>query len=173
MNFFIDSHIFIGQFKRRSIARSSWEGFWVIIPLEVIQMMQKVLSSMVIFQLLSTIAFAQTNKQIEIFDISKDKVIHKVQPNPDTHQEVKSILDGITGVYVKFNPIPNKGIMIRIPLDPSIVVKNQWFNDLVDEVTLIFPEQEDPYLLVFTDENSPLFFTFKGDTAKLLKLIHF
>lgn len=136
-------------------------------------MIKKVLLSIIILHLISTIAIAQTNKQIEIFDINKGKVIMNVQLNPNSQQEVKKFLEGITGVYVKYNPIPNKGFMIRVPLEPNIVVKNQWFNDLVDEVTIIFTNQEDPYLMVFNDENRMFFFTFEGDTAKFLKLINF
>lgn len=136
-------------------------------------MINKVLSSVIIFHFIYTITFAQANKQIEIFDIKKGKVIMSVQSNTDSHQEVKKFLEGITGVYVKFNPIPNKGFIIRVPLEPNIVVKNQWLNDLVDEVTIIFTDQEDPYLMVFNDENRPFFFTFEGDTANFLRLINF
>lgn len=96
-----------------------------------------------------------------------------IQSNPNVPKEVKKFLEGITGVYVKYNPIPNKGFMIRVPLEPNIVVKNQWFNDLVDEVTIIFTDQEDPYLMVFNDENRMFFFTFKGDTANFLRLVNF
>ena len=48
-------------------------------------MIKKVLASIVIFHLFTTIAFAQTNKQIEIFDINKGKVIMSVEPNPESH----------------------------------------------------------------------------------------
>ena len=136
-------------------------------------MIKKVLASIVIFLLFTTIAFAQTNKQIEIFEINKGKVIMNVEPNPDSQQAVQEFLEGITGVYVKYNPIPKNGFMIRVPLEPNIVVKNHWFNDLVDEVTIIFPDQEDPYLMVFNDENRPFFLTFEGDTANFLKLLNF
>ena len=140
---------------------------------EVIQMIKKVLASIVIFLLFTTIANAQTNKQIEIFDINKGKVVMSVEPNPDSQQAVRKFLEGITGVYVKYNPIPQKGFMIRVPLEPHIVVKNQWFNDLVDEVTIIFPDQEDPYLMVFNDENRPFFLTFEGDITNFFKLLNF
>ena len=134
-------------------------------------MIKKVLLSIIIFQLISPIANAQSNKQIEIFDINKGKVFMNIQSNPNVPKEVKKFLEGITGVYVKYNPIPNKGFMIRVPLEPNIVVKNQWFNDLVVEVTIIFTDQEDPYLMVFNDENRMSFFTFKGDTANCLRLV--
>ncbi|NMD71209.1 hypothetical protein HHO41_12955 [Bacillus sp. DNRA2] len=136
-------------------------------------MFKKVIGIIIVFQLICTIASAQTNRQIEIFDISKGKVIRNVQSKPEIQEEVKEFLEGITGVYVKYNPIPNEGFMIRIPIDRPVMVKNKWFNDLVDEVTIIFSGQENPYLMVFDDENRMHIFTFEGDTAKLLKLLNF
>ncbi|WP_318506136.1 hypothetical protein [Bacillus sp. T3] len=135
-------------------------------------MIKKVLGSIIIFQLISTITIAQTNRQIEIFDISKGIVIMNVQSNTDSQLEVKKFFKGITGVYVKYNPIPNKGFMVRIPIEPPVMVKNQWFNDLVDEVTIIFSGHENPYLMVFDDENRPHFLTFEGDAAHFLKLLN-
>lgn len=136
-------------------------------------MIKKVLVYIFIFQLISTNGIAQTNQQIQIFDINKGKVIKNVQMNTDLQHEVEKFLEGITGVYVKYNPIPTKGFMIRIPLEPNIMVRNQWFDDLVDEVTIIFPDQENPYLMVFDDENRPYFLTFEGNTVKLLGLLNF
>jgi hypothetical protein len=136
-------------------------------------MIKKVLVSSIIFLLFSTQVNAQTNQQIEIFDINQGKVINYVQTNTDIQQEVGQLLEGIKGAYIKYNPIPNKGFMIRIPLEPNIMVKNQWFDDLVDEVTLIFPSAEDPYLMVFDDENQPYFLTFEGNTGRVLRLLDF
>lgn len=136
-------------------------------------MLKKVFVFLFIFQLLSTSVIAQTNQQIQLFDIEQDKVIKYVQLNADVQQEVENILKGITGVYAKYNPIPTKGIMVRIPLEPNIMVRNKWFDDLVDEVTIILPSQEDPYLMLFDDENKPFFLTFDGNTEKLLDLLDF
>ncbi|KAB7709140.1 hypothetical protein F9802_03260 [Bacillus aerolatus] len=114
-----------------------------------------------------------TEKVIEIFDINKGKVIMNVQLNTDLQQEVKKFLKGITGIYVKFKPIPDTGFMIRIPLEPNIMMKYQSFNALVDEVIIIFSGQENPYLMVFDNENRPYFYRFEGDTDKFLALLNF
>ncbi|WP_010281266.1 hypothetical protein [Bacillus timonensis] len=135
--------------------------------------MRKVIVCFFIFQLISTNGIAQTNQQIQIFDINQAKVVKHVAINPNIHQEVETFLKNINGVYVKYNPIPAKGIMIRIPVEPTIMIRNKWFDDLVDEVTIIFPEQEKPYLMLFDDENKPYFLTFKGNTAKILELMNF
>ncbi len=63
--------------------------------------------------------------------------------------------------------------MIKIPLEPNVTVKNQWFKDLVDEVAIIFPGQVHPYLMVFNNENQPFFFTFQGNTSKFMGLLNF
>ncbi|MEH7387239.1 hypothetical protein V7147_17760 [Bacillus sp. JJ1521] len=136
-------------------------------------MINKVLVCLFIFHLISTNPVTPPIQQIEIFDISQDKVIESIQANMAVQQEVKKILDGITGVYAKYNPIPNKGFMIRVPLEPNIMVRSQWFDDLVDEVTIIFPTEEQPYLMIFDDENNSYFLTFEADTTKFLALLDF
>jgi len=137
-------------------------------------LIKKVLVFLFIFQLLSTSGIAQTNQQIQIFDIDQDKVIKTVQlTNADVQQEVEKFLKGITGVYAKYNPIPSNGYMVRIQLVPNIMIRNKWFDDLVDEVTVILPNQDDPYLMLFNDENQPFFLTFEGNTEKLLELLDF
>jgi hypothetical protein len=139
----------------------------------VVEVIKKVLVCILVVQLISTNGIAQTNQQIQIFDINKGKVIKVLQMNTDLQQETEKFLEGITGICVKYNPIPNKGFMIRIPLEPTIKVRNQWFNDLVDEVTIIFSGQEKPYLMVFDDENRPYFLTFEGNIGKFLGLLNF
>jgi len=134
---------------------------------------KKILISICILKLITTSVMAQTDQQIQIIDINKGKVIKYVQKNPDLQQEVEKFLEGVTGVYVKLNPYPKNGFVIKIPLEPNVMVKNQWFNDLVDEVMIIFPGQEHPYFMIFDNENQPYFLTFQGDTSKFLGLLNF
>jgi hypothetical protein len=82
----------------------------------VIKVIKKVLISFCIFILYTTNAMAQSNDQIQIIDIKKGIVIKYVQKNPDLQQEVETFLKGITGIYVKFNPYPTNGFVIKIPL---------------------------------------------------------
>lgn len=119
----------------------------------------------------------QENLNIEIFDISKGSVIKKIHSNQILQSEVEKYLKGITGLYVKVKAIPDKGYIIKIPLEPSVKVQNQWLIDYdinsVDEVFIIFPEQETPYLLVLDNKDRPLFYTFEGNTNELLKNLNF
>lgn len=116
-------------------------------------------------------------KSIEIFDINKGEVIQKVESNPSVRKEVEGYLKGITGMYIKVKAFPDKGYIIRVPLEPSVNVQSQWLNDYginsVDEVFILFPEQGKPYLLVLDEKKRPLFYNFEGNTDVLLEKLNF
>jgi hypothetical protein len=63
--------------------------------------------------------------------------------------------------------------MVEIASGPSIQLENKWVNALIDEVIIIIPEDEKPYLLIFDDENRPYFFTFKTKVDTLLNTLDF
>ncbi|GIN61021.1 hypothetical protein J27TS8_10140 [Robertmurraya siralis] len=132
-------------------------------------MVRKILSLVVLLTLF--IFSLQVNAkaiQIEIFHINKGKVI-KEEPSTDHIQrEVVTILEGITDVYRGFEPIPQKGYMVKIPLENAVEVKNKWLNTSVNEVILIFPEYENPHLMVFGAENSHYFFHFDTSVDEIL-----
>lgn len=107
-------------------------------------------------------------ESIELFDIAKGQVVASVSSDAEIQREVEAYLRDITGVYVKLNPIPAKGFMAKIPLTPSVEIQSQLLKASVDEVVIIFPEDGRPYLMVF-EENSPLFFHFRGSAEELLE----
>nr|WP_245350102.1 hypothetical protein [Cytobacillus eiseniae] len=115
---------------------------------------------------------AQSTK-VELLDIEKNKVIKTSPTNPNIQSEAEKIINAIDNIVKKFNPIPAKGYMIKIPLEPSILVENKWLNALIDEAIIIIPEGEEPYLLLFDDENNPSFLTFKGEIVPLLNALNF
>lgn len=127
--------------------------------------------------LVSVNASVHGYKNIEIFDISKGEVIKKVQSNPEIQKEARSYLEGITGMYIKVKAFPDKGYIIRIPIEPPFEAKNQWLNDYginsVEEVFILFPEEGMPYLLVLDGKYRPLFYNFDGNTDLLLKNLSF
>ena len=131
-------------------------------------MLKNLKISFLIFFLITTNATAQSD-QIEVFDIGKGKVMAEVERNPEIQQEVEKYLKTITGVYPKVRPIPSAGLMVKIPLEPAVKVHNQWLTEIVDEVIIIFPPQEEPHIMVFDDENRSYFFTFKANADTLLK----
>ncbi|AUG58098.1 hypothetical protein [Acetivibrio saccincola] len=116
------------------------------------------------------ISLNEESKNIEIFDIDKGQVIKSLSVNNIVHNEAIEYLKSITGMYPKVNAIPNKGYIIRIPLEPSVFVKNKWIDGTLNEIYVIFPSKEDsPYLLVLDDKQRPLFFNFNANTDTLLK----
>lgn len=120
---------------------------------------------------IGTSAKAQS-KQIEVFDISKGKVILQQETNPDIQKDVKKYVNGIKKIYSKIQPIPKAGLMVKVPLEPAIRVENQWLSAIIDEVIIIIPADDEPILMLFDDENRTLFFTFTGNVQELLKKIN-
>lgn len=95
-----------------------------------------------------------------------------LEAHPSFQMKAEELLKGITGIYIKVNPIPKNGNIIKIPLEPAVLVENEWVHSYVDEIKVIFPIGEKPYLMVFDDENYPHFFNFEGNTEDLQSLIH-
>lgn len=136
-------------------------------------MFKKIVIILITILLTSAQVSAYENINIEIFDINKECVVKKVHSNPAIQKEVELYLKGITDIYTKFNPIPNKGYMIKIPLEVPIAVQNKWISTFVDEVIIIVPEGQGRYLMVFDNKDRALFFTFEGNVDVLLKSLHF
>lgn len=109
---------------------------------------------------------------VEVFDVNNNEEIISILSNEVIQNDVRVILEGIDGVVQKLNPIPDNGFIVKIPLEPNMMLENEWINDLVNEVIIFYSEKEYPYLLIFNDENNPYFFTFKGDAVDLLLKIH-
>ena len=132
----------------------------VILIREVVNLIRKITIVLWIsFFVHTSPILAEKTNQIEIFDIEKGAVIKTVPSNPSFQSESAKILNSIKDIYKKVNPIPKKGLMVKIPLNPMIPVQNQWLHALVDEIIIFFPEDEDPYIMTFDDENNYYFFT--------------
>ncbi|MBU5593124.1 hypothetical protein KQI89_15350 [Clostridium sp. MSJ-4] len=131
--------------------------------------------AIVLFSLLlfSMKVSAAESIHVEIFHINQESVVKRTPLTSKIQREAENYIKGITGVYAKFNPIPNSGYMIKIPFETPAMIKNQWINAFVDEIIVIFPEQEDPYLLVFDNKDRTIFLSFKGNTDLLLKHLKF
>jgi hypothetical protein len=113
----------------------------------------------------------QEYKNVEIFDIKKGKVIKMLQSNADIQEEANDYLMRITNIVSKYNPVPDKGYIIKIPLSPNILIQNKWLNQVVDEVFIISPLEGEPYLMVKEEGKRSLFLTFKGDLRKLNNML--
>ena len=112
---------------------------------------------------------------IEIFDIGRGEVIKQVEPDRETRREAEMLLKNIKGLYLKFKPLPDKGCIVRIPLEPASRIKNKWLNDCgiayVDALYVLLPEEDAPYLLVLDGKQRPFFFNTEGDIRRLQRFI--
>lgn len=133
--------------------------------------MMLVLMLLVSFGLFSPSVHATDLSNVEIFDVKREKVI-KIVPNTEGIQvEVRKCLKKINNITKRLNPIPTDGQIIKIPVQPSIMINNQWMNSLVDEVKIILPTNDKPLFMIFDDENKPYFFETEYDLTNLLSQI--
>lgn len=134
----------------------------------------KTLLICIVFLLMAPLTGLAEQTHVEIFDIEEGKVVKETPSTSEIQKETEKIIQSISGVYKNLDPLPQKGVMVKIPLDPPITLKNEWFHDLVSEAVLIFSnEEEDPYILIWDDENLPHFYTFSASTEKLMKLVKY
>lgn len=114
---------------------------------------------------------SREGRPIEVFDVIKGDVIRRINSTPSLQNEAENSLKGITGMYTKVKAFPEKGYIIKVPLDPAMEVNNQWLRSKVNDVFIIFPHQESPYLMVLDSKKRPLFFNFNASVSEFQKLI--
>ncbi|PEF75273.1 hypothetical protein CON94_11850 [Bacillus pseudomycoides] len=119
--------------------------------------------------LLSTTVLAETNKQIEVFDCQKEMVIQKQSLNTEIQKEAIQYAKSITGAFKNLNVVPKTGHMVKIPLSKPVVITNQWIHTTIDEVLVLLPLNEKPYIMIYDDENNPHFYYVQGHPENLLK----
>ena len=136
-------------------------------------MLKKAIIFIAVTLMMPTIVFASSQINIEIFDIGKSTVVKEVKSTPEIQKEAENYLKGIKGLYVKLSPIPLKGFMIKIPFETPVLVQNEYLKDFVEQVILIFPEQQAPYLLFLDEDQRPQVYYFKGETDNLLKMLDY
>ncbi|AKO91809.1 MULTISPECIES: hypothetical protein [Priestia] len=137
-------------------------------------MSKKIAVYLVIFSIFLTgfsDSFTSSNKNVEVFDLTQSKVVKITPTNKVLQKEAEKSIRSITLLSKKVSPLPRKGALVRIPLDPAVSIKNEWMDDLVDEVIIIFGEREKPLLMVFTDENRTLFFEFNYNPKEIRTLL--
>lgn len=110
-------------------------------------------------------------ENIEVFDINKDTVVKVVPNDYEIQKLVQNYIQGIDGLCSKFNPIPEKGYAVKIPLTPAVIAENKEIKIPIEQVILMCPENEKPFLMLLQDENKICCFTFKGSSLALLESI--
>ena len=116
-------------------------------------------------------------KDAEIFDISQGRVVKSIPADKTVTDEAGRILKSITGMNMRLKALPEKGHIVKIPFEPNIRVKNQWFDKYdinpVGKIHIVFPQEEAPYLFMLDQKERPYLFNFKGETDTLLKYLNF
>lgn len=63
--------------------------------------------------------------------------------------------------------------MVKIPINSSVKVNNNWLNAEVDNLYIIVPENTPPFLMIFEKEDKLSCFISKGDMDLLSKAMDF
>jgi len=112
------------------------------------------------------------SKNIEVFDITKGGVIARKPSTMEMQNEVINYVKSIKSLCTKIMPFPEKGYVIRVPIDPPVKVKQKQLNDAgiktLDCVFIILNDKEDPILLVLDKQERPYFYTFDASIQPLL-----
>ncbi|MCB2293418.1 hypothetical protein LGK95_07770 [Clostridium algoriphilum] len=138
-------------------------------------MKKKILAIIVLFIILlhPTVIFAEGFKDVEIFDPKQEKVVKVVKLNPKINNMVTEWIKNVDAIYGKSNPLTDDGYAVRVPLYPSVTVQNKNLNTVVNDVYIIVPKHETPFLMIFDNENRLLCYPFKGDINTLSKVLNF
>ncbi len=114
-------------------------------------------------------------KKIEVFDITKGKVILSEPINMDIQNEVFNYVKTIKSLYTKVIPFPEKGYVIRVPFDTALKVKQKLLNKAgikaLDSLFIILSDKEAPIILVLDSQERPYFFTFDASIKPLLDYV--
>ena len=117
--------------------------------------------------------YQQMRSQIQInklkYLIVKKKWSFKTIFRSSYSKEAIQYAKSITGPFKNLNVVPKDGHMIKIPLSKPVSITNQWLHTTIDEVLILLPLNQKPYIMLYDDENNPHFYYVKGDPKGLLK----
>ncbi|WP_298847154.1 hypothetical protein [Clostridium sp.] len=138
-------------------------------------MRKKILVVMFVFVMLlhSTVSSALEFRYIQIFDPKQDKVVKVVQLNDEIHNMILSSIKDVDSLYPKSKPLTDDGYAMKVPIYPAVRLEGKCLNTLVDNIFIIIPQHEDPFFMVFENNNKQLCFPFKGNVNDLSKLLDF
>lgn len=110
---------------------------------------------------------------VEVFDIAQERVIFQGEASQWMQGETEEVLQNIDGIYPKVQPIPKDGLLVKMTLEPTIHIENEWLVEWVEEVIFFYSPEEEPYILLFDQENHSYFFTIADhDFYMLLNILN-
>lgn len=115
-------------------------------------------------------AFAPAASEIERFDVRKGTVAARVSSTPDIQEEAGKLLQSLGAAHKVIRADPKDGTVLRIPIQPSQEIRKPGFYAFATEMFLFLPEREDPYILIFSEENEPRLFAVGHPVDRMLQL---
>lgn len=112
----------------------------------------------------------QEDSVLERFDVKKGEVTARVPLTAEIREEAALLVQSLGGQAGVFRVDPTDGIVLRVPLKPSLEISKPGFYAFATEVFLFLPEGVPPYILVFSEENEPRIFSLTQSPARLLQL---
>jgi hypothetical protein len=110
-------------------------------------------------------------KSVKVIDVETGDVVKDVPSSAYFTNELKTAIESMKGITVKVNPLPKKGYLILIQPTVSLKVKNKWYDGIVSEGMVVYSKEDSPRLILFTDENKPLFFEMSYDPKNLIQTL--
>ncbi|MFE7061572.1 hypothetical protein ACFVAD_05340 [Sutcliffiella sp. NPDC057660] len=124
----------------------------------------------IVLLILCQSTFAQTDIQIEVFDVAQSKVVKSIPLDEAKKNEAIRLVRSVESLFPKINATPRSGIMVKVPFDSTINLNNILVKDPVKEVIFLIPNGERPYMLLFNEQkNNPMFYYFKEDATPFLE----
>jgi hypothetical protein len=114
--------------------------------------------------------FAPSLSEIERFDVKKGTVSDRVPSTPEIQEEAGKLIQSLGAAHGIFRADPKDGTVLRIPIQPSQEIRKPGFYAFATEMYLFLPGGEEPYILIFSEENEPRLFAVKHPVDRLLKL---
>ncbi|WP_273131301.1 hypothetical protein ACNRWW_07445 [Metabacillus sp. HB246100] len=114
---------------------------------------------------------ASASPMIKVVTIESNEIVAEAPSSSFFDQEVRKAIRTIDGITVEANPLPNKGYILKIPLKAPVKIKNKWYEDIVQEVLIIYNSSDTKRhrIVLYTDENTPMFFNTTYDVITLLQ----
>lgn len=105
--------------------------------------------------------------QVEVFDVSKGRVVDKFDNSPDIRREALNWIGSISDIVTSVNPEPKEGIIVGIALDPPLFVQNKWMQDHAAVLFVIISRAtvNHPTLLLIDDKSKPHLFQAQVDLS--------
>ncbi|WP_438449329.1 hypothetical protein [Gorillibacterium sp. sgz5001074] len=115
-------------------------------------------------------ALAPAGSELERFDVAQGAVVSRIPSTPELQAEAGKLLQSLSKAKGLFRADPKDGTVLRIPLQPSQEVKQPGFYAFAAEMYVFLPLGQDPYILLFSEENEPRLFGFDYPVDRLLTL---